>query len=476
MKIFVTGLFLAFSCVASAVEAVCTGSSPTWLSTPDETSVQDCANRARRGDTIQVESGSASWKYGVTIPTDKQLVIQGAGIDETTIATQGAYAFDIKSGNKRITGLTFIISAGKDAVRIDGDGWRVDHIKAISANTSLTNGVQARGLRTNVPNGPTGLVDHVEFIDARLLVVGYPDPPEKSGFLWSSPLSLGKLDAVYLEDSTIIRTIGAANVIDCNYGGRYVMRFTATRGSSIDAHSAQQGMRSCRQWEIYGNMVGFDRPFFSPLFIRGGTGVIFGNTIAGGWTEPYLSFDNRRSFEPHGSMGQCAGTSPADGNQQSQGQLAGGWPCRDQIGWAQDASQWTLKNSPPPQMSTPAYLWDNTIGGSRATVRIRNGSGPWIQANRDYYNHTDSFDGTVGVGVGPLAFRPDTCTPGVAYWATDEGEWNSLQSGRDGQLYKCTATDSWTLYYRPFSYPHPLQKATESPTMPRSPKNLTITD
>jgi len=45
----------------------------------------------------------------------------------------------------------------------------------------------------------------------------------------------------------------------------------------------------------------------------------------------------------------------------------------------------------------------------------------------------------------------------VGYWATDQGSWNQSGSGGQGVLYKCTATNTWTLYYTPYTYPHPLQ-------------------
>ena len=82
--------------------------------------------------------------------------------------------------------------------------------------------------------------------------------------------------------------------------------------------------------------------------------------------------------------------------------------------------------------------------------------------NADYYLGTTdtgtqiSFNGTVGVGNGTLASRPSTCTTGVAYWATDQGSWNQSGSGGQGELFKCTATNTWTLFYVPYSYPHPL--------------------
>jgi hypothetical protein len=107
----------------------------------------------------------------------------------------------------------------------------------------------------------------------------------------------------------------------------------------------------------------------------------------------------------------------------------------------------------PHQALEPAYAWGNTYNN----LRQLNLASPYptIQEDRDYYNQKTPFDGRVGVGVGPLAKRPRDCTPGVAYWATDQGEWDSTHDGPDGQLYVCTAPNTWSLYYKPYTYPHP---------------------
>lgn len=71
-------------------------------------------------------------------------------------------------------------------------------------------------------------------------------------------------------------------------------------------------------------------------------------------------------------------------------------------------------------------------------------------------NPTTPFNGTSGSGHGTLANRPTTCTVGVGYWATNQGSWDMSGGGNQGLLYKCTSTNTWTLFFTPACYPHPL--------------------
>ncbi|HKO18252.1 MAG TPA: hypothetical protein VJU82_05140, partial [Acidobacteriaceae bacterium] len=132
----------------------------------------------------------------------------------------------------------------------------------------------------------------------------------------------------------------------------------------------------------------------------------------------------------------------------------------------------------------PSYEWGdvdesgNPNHGPVTTSTLR------LIADRDYYGEvsmsantspTSPFNGTTGTGFGTLANRPTTCKTGVAYWATDQGSWNQSGSGQQGELFKCTAANTWTLAYTPYTYPHPLINSdafSASSARPAAPTNL----
>lgn len=133
----------------------------------------------------------------------------------------------------------------------------------------------------------------------------------------------------------------------------------------------------------------------------------------------------------------------------------------------------------------PMYEWADTYSGTFAHTPVYITSTNRILINRDYYNQvsqsaqtssTSPFNGTVGTGFGTLANRPATCTTGVAYWATDQGSWNTSGSGGQGVLYICGAS-GWpsSPSYTPYTYPHPLTGCPASSSSPAPPCGLTAT-
>lgn len=139
-----------------------------------------------------------------------------------------------------------------------------------------------------------------------------------------------------------------------------------------------------------------------------------------------------------------------------------GWPCLDQSGHV------FTDSSGGSQTNMPLYLWNNRVNGAKETfttyevgnLNISN----YFTANLDYFDEASPFTGASGVGSGLLSARPATCSVhatyagvGVGYFATDQGSWNQVAGGAQGVFYKCTAANTWTLYYTPYTYPHPLQ-------------------
>ncbi len=332
--------------------------------------VQSAIDSAKTGDQVAVPAGSCTWSTTMAIPSYKKITLQGAGIDSTVISMSpaGEAAVDASQSGARITGFTF--NAGY--IIVDGDGWRVDH------NKFLNEGIFVRGTRET--QHPTGLIDHCTFLNGRIVVYGWNGLLAHA--LWAQTLNLGGgAGVVYVEDCSFTATI-FTNAMDTNYGGRYVFRYNTLTDTYVEAHSIQGNHRASRRWEIYNNTFNqVNTPMWVPMMLRGGTGVVFNNTLTGTWTQPNISLDNIRSCDSRDVSGLCDGSSPWDGNQAG----GNGYPCRDQIGRSTDAYLWTGSNYPP-QASEPAYAWNNKHGTNDVTFFQHScaASAAHIQPGRDY--------------------------------------------------------------------------------------------
>lgn len=438
--------------------------------------VQSSINAASSGDTIQVPAGTCSWAgTTVAIPSGLDITLKGSGIDATVInSTPGATAVNIMYGRSRITGFTW----GCGKIQVDGENWRIDHNKF--ACSSWHEAVLVRGTQRTA--SPKGLIHHNTFMNQRVVVIGYAAiilPDLQGSNQWAVAPQFGTDEAVYVEDNTF-RYTQFANAVDCNYSGRYVFRFNDVQDAHLEAHSVQAFNRACRKWEIYKNTIRqVARDLYFIMFLRGGVGITFANTATGTFgVGPNVVINNIRSCRDPGSgVGKCTGTAAWDGN----GSGHNGWLCRDQIGAGQDAGLWT-QTAPPAQSTLPAYFFLNTLNGGNMGVSVLAGepcpggdfNSMHLQANRDYFTSAPSFTGATGVGSGPLANRPTTCTTGVGYWATDQGTWNRKQASPSGQLYRCTVPNTWSLYYVPYAYPHPLSEDGSPTTGPAAPTNFIV--
>jgi hypothetical protein len=334
----------------------------------------DCSSRAVQaaiagassGDTVDVPPGDCS-AWDITVPDTKRIVLRGAGVTATNIS---GGAVRMGQGGSRLTefGLSEV------QIRVDGDDWRIDHNHIVSSRPFFD--LMVSGGRECIH--PRGVIDHNNFQNIRVSVIGWNGL--MAHCLWSMPLVLGDAQQVFVEDNVYVGTKWTS-AVDGNYGGRYVFRHNVLNDTYIEAHSVQGGNRAIRSWEIYNNTLRQSaHPMWTPIFLRGGTGVVYRNTILGAWTVPGIVLDNVRSFDNRGAPWfKCDGTQPADGNH-----LPNGWPCRDQIGRSTD---WRLSTTSlmQAQASQPAHFWSNTgpTGPSRR-VTIQNKTEAWIAAGRDY--------------------------------------------------------------------------------------------
>lgn len=378
----------------------------------------------------------------------------------------------------------------------------------------------------------TGVVDHNLFQgpeqNAALFGIGLPNPIPQ-------PSNLGTVANVFFEDNTINFTnMSNASNAGCTdgWGGvSFVVRHNAATNCMWMMHGATHNGGPVN-YEFYNNSTtlninatGGEQIPGDPTSINcdrcfhhqgSGTFMAFNNTFsipAGNkiTKAPMVMQDYRASAKGpsiDGNMAACDGTvvnvansyiTFSDGNRTPAGNNYG-YPCRFQPG---RDSQGNYK---------PMYVWNNywpNNGNAQALLAtggnggiIPNGSFPptncdptpvsgtcdyfpfHMKNDREWFNavsaspNTDSatpFNGTTGMGFGPMANRPTTCSTssesaygkgaaGVGYFATDQGP--------QGTLYTCSATNTWAVYYAPYTYPHPLVTGNPSGA-PASPKNLT---
>lgn len=495
--IVIWGLMVGLLSWANSSDAACTGSSPTWTSTPDRASVNTCVSTAASGDTINVSAGTASWSSPIPLPSGKDLTLNGttvvscsgtegtnayscAATDNLTLTCpSGCFEFDVGT-NHRITGFTMTNAATDEIITCVGNAnatkhFRIDHNHLIS--TGGWNPTRCKGGSNGVH--PQGIWDHNR-VEGGVAIhtngtLHMLSESTAQHVIWAEETPLGNSSkVVYVEaNHFIIPSGGTTNFTDGNYGGRVVIRFNKGEGSATtnyEFHSPQGSNRGFQRWEVYNNNSHNQGTgtacFHGMVSIRGGTGVLFNNNVTGTFDADcnYDSLlDNVRSTWSAGSsvdgVRACDGGSPWDQNTSGQQ----GWHCRDQIGTARDLSQWNHSTTPAwNQEAKPAYFWGNTKGTGALNIIVdsNNRNELHIQWNRDAYKSNGaSCSGSscsTGVGSGPIGTRPANCATGTAYWATDEGEWNSTNgSTPDGRLYKCTSTNTWSLYYTPYPYPHP---------------------
>lgn len=457
-------------------------------STCSRTDIQAAATKLARGGTVNVAAGSCTWTDPVSV--DKALTIKGAGVGNTNITSGLAVDAHVIQYNPtspasdanldfKVTGFTFNLG-GSSAVFIRTTETTVVNKVSIVNNSFLQCGY-----------------DCMQFIGNFYGVIGgnyftRPATAEKlGGFILISGHSgsamwnainenvTGTAKNMFIEDNYFNEGTNPVEKIPIgSSGSSFVFRYNTIQYNTNmftyggDTHGCQLSWSwASRGSEYYGNKFILDGSGNFQLFsMRGAKNMNFNNRV--------MHTQN---------LGREVSLAVFNGYPET---CATSYACP---GWTLFPGDNVCSQDGRPQGVYDSYMWNNRYGyGSTQTIipairqfgfnpvyyadnvpapTIPSASGAYPpRTNVDFWadylllNET-STSNTTRMGCGTYANRPATCTAGDGYWATNQS-CSEVPSGAYGQnpttpiagtLYRCGTGNTWTAYYTPYTYPHPLR-------------------
>jgi hypothetical protein len=308
-----------------------------------QANVSTAITSAATGDTVTVPAGTCTWT-GFTIA--KAITLQGAGTGSTNITLSGNTITKQASGVIRVKGFSFSKSSGGN----ESKGWTITgawqgvepvifEYNAFTIDFSGLILVQTPGGVIFAHNSFTSGIND-SFLQLK-------DPTDPSGS-WTSADTLGTRDTdgkknIYVEDNTFYGS--NAQGIDADDSSRIVYRYNTLTYSAWNSHGLDSSAQGIRHFEVYNNTFQHTPSTDEianqnwAIWVRGGTGVIYGNTIpdlAGGYwgdkTELRFSIRGAEDIRPQGTCGQVS------------------YPVPRQIGQNHNGTSY---------FTDPIYIWSN---------------------------------------------------------------------------------------------------------------------
>lgn len=503
--------------IPSLADAACSGSGVTWTCPAGSTiaDVETAMASATDGATITFASGAYTWTVGtidlldakgvtlicevtwacdVSVNLAVMALLEYSGTNTKTYRISG-FDFDMTGGGCSNGSCLQVYKATSGAGTDSVSNFRLDHNRITelpAAQVFMQIGATDRGGKV------FGVADHNTLVatTAHIFIHQLGPGDIQAGYAWGTS-DRGSANNFYIEDNTLTFSQADANLRHCMdlwRSGAMVYRYNTSTNCRVATHGVIHG--GVRNWEVYRNQIertassgGVWEDCTRCIHSQGsGEIYIWDNRLlgAGGTVNSAaITVQHYRSDSDNpGTLLQCDGTRGVDGNTSTTATHRG-WPCIAQPG------RMDVGGTPTWGKLAPVAVFKNYNGGDNTirNVTISSGAGGapdyianHMVADRDYLNavsvtaqttSSSPFDGTTGIGHGTLANRPTTCTHttapdgdeggGVMYWATDQGSWNVSGDGRgSGVLYRCSATNTWTVHYTPYTYPHPLQGASFS--------------
>jgi hypothetical protein len=302
-----------------------------------EPAVKAAIALAQPGDTVKIPAGTWAWTNGQV--SYSGITLAGMGTNVTILVDRlpasGNFAgfFNIiPSTNSftRLTAMTFAddgrgIMSYKGKVLVDGRAyyaaapWRIDHCSFLNLNGN------------NVfPYGNNGLIDHCVFFLRAEAVSHYGlsinpgnpwnvddpmnDPWGDFSYSRAHQPKYGSTNALYIESCYFTNQLGqgAPAVCDAYAGSVSVFRnnYVVNCGWYNHGNDTSGRYRSCRHYELYNNTFIDNQSWVTAMDFRGGTGVIFSNTVSG--YKMFNTMENYRNVQPNSPFGGVDGANQWD--------------------------------------------------------------------------------------------------------------------------------------------------------------------